>query len=140
MNKALDIFNTAVVTPILYVVFTTCVIVASAILFKEWSKLSPLDMVGNLCGFLTTVSGVFLLQAFKDMDVSLKNLVRIRRDTTQALSSTSINHLDNGTSIDYTRLEEASASLLDQMESERRRELGFDTENEEDIPVIHHTR
>ena len=34
LNKALDVFNTSIVTPILYVVFTSCVILASAILFK----------------------------------------------------------------------------------------------------------
>lgn len=34
LNKALDIFNTSIVTPIYYVMFTTLVIVASGILFK----------------------------------------------------------------------------------------------------------
>lgn len=34
LNKALDIYNTSIVTPIYYVIFTTLVIVASAILFK----------------------------------------------------------------------------------------------------------
>ena len=34
LNKALDTFNTSVVTPIYYVFFTTFVIIASAILYK----------------------------------------------------------------------------------------------------------
>ena len=81
LNKALDIFNTSVVTPILYVIFTTFVIAASAILFKEWQRLEPHDVIGTVCGFLTTVSGVFLLQAFKDMEVSLSNLPKARKET-----------------------------------------------------------
>ena len=36
LNKALDTFNTAVVSPIYYVIFTTATIVASAILFNGW--------------------------------------------------------------------------------------------------------
>ncbi len=86
MNKALDVFNTSVVTPILYVIFTAFVILASAILFKEWFSLSPEDMVGNICGFLTVVSGIFLLQAFKDMKVSLSNLTKIHREDTSSLN------------------------------------------------------
>lgn len=39
LNKALDTFNTSVVTPVYYVMFTTLVITASAILFKEWEYL-----------------------------------------------------------------------------------------------------
>ena len=36
LNKALDTFNTSVVTPIYYVFFTTFVIIASAILYKVY--------------------------------------------------------------------------------------------------------
>jgi hypothetical protein len=34
LNKALDIFNTAVVSPIYYVFFTSATLVASSIMFK----------------------------------------------------------------------------------------------------------
>lgn len=34
LNKALDIFNTAVVSPIYYVMFTTATLLASGILFE----------------------------------------------------------------------------------------------------------
>lgn len=74
LNKALDIFNTAVVTPVYYVLFTTCTIVASAILFKEWANLGAKDAVGSVCGFLTIIVGVFLLHAFKDIKLSSKQL------------------------------------------------------------------
>lgn len=79
MNKALDIFNTSVVTPILYVIFTTFVLIASAILFKEWGNMKPEDILGNICGFLTVICGIFLLQAFKDMHISAKDLTSVRR-------------------------------------------------------------
>ena len=79
LNKALDIFNTSVVTPILYVIFTTFVLIAGAILFKEWHHLTGSDAVGLVCGFLTVVCGIFLLQAFKDMTVSLNNLPSVHR-------------------------------------------------------------
>ncbi|RDD45913.1 Magnesium transporter NIPA2 [Trichoplax sp. H2] len=74
LNKALDIFNTAVVSPVYYVLFTTCTIVASAILFKEWASLGAKDAVGSVCGFLTIIVGVFLLHAFKDLKLSYKHL------------------------------------------------------------------
>ena len=79
LNKALDIFNTSVVTPILYVIFTTFVLIAGAILYKEWHHLTSSDTIGLICGFLTVVCGVFLLQAFKDMNISLGNLPSVRR-------------------------------------------------------------
>ncbi|CAI9754331.1 unnamed protein product [Fraxinus pennsylvanica] len=37
LNKALDTFNTAVVSPIYYALFTSLTIFASAIMFKDWS-------------------------------------------------------------------------------------------------------
>ncbi|XP_013378882.1 magnesium transporter NIPA2 isoform X2 [Lingula anatina] len=82
LNKALDIFNTAVVTPIYYVFFTSFTIIASAILYKEWGHLGAMDAMGVICGFLTIVAGIFLLHAFKDMRVSLANLPKARKDQT----------------------------------------------------------
>jgi len=80
LNRALDVFNTAIVTPLLYVVFTGCVILASAVLFREWSGLSADDVIGNLCGLLVIVAGIFLLQAFRDLNISVRNLPRARKD------------------------------------------------------------
>lgn len=74
LNKALDTFNTAVVTPIYYVFFTSCVILGSAILFQEFFKMGVLDIIGDACGFLTIVAGIFLLNAFKDMKISWRNI------------------------------------------------------------------
>lgn len=74
LNKALDIFNTSIVTPIYYVMFTTFTITASAILYKEWSKLDSKNALGSICGFLTIICGVFLLHAFRDIKFSLRDL------------------------------------------------------------------
>lgn len=76
LNKALDIFNTSLVTPIYYVMFTTLTIIASAILFREWEVLDSKDTIGAICGFLTIVSGVFLLHAFKDVHLTLKDILK----------------------------------------------------------------
>ncbi|XP_026558746.1 magnesium transporter NIPA2-like [Pseudonaja textilis] len=70
LNKALDIFNTSVVTPIYYVLFTTAVMTCSAILFKEWQHLVLMNIVGTISGFLTIVLGIFLLHAFRDVPFS----------------------------------------------------------------------
>jgi len=74
LNKSLDIFNTSMVTPVYYVFFTTFVIIASGILFNEWSKLDARDILGNICGFLTTVIGIFQMQLFKDVNITLSQL------------------------------------------------------------------
>ena len=81
LNRALDVFNTAVVTPLLYVVFTSCVITASAVLFREWGSIGYEDVVGNICGFFIIVIGVFLIQAFRNLGISWQNLPKARKDT-----------------------------------------------------------
>jgi len=85
LNKALDIFNTSLVTPIYYVMFTTLTIIASAILFREWEVMGSKDTIGAICGFLTIIFGVFLLHAFKDVHFSLKDVLKI---STQANGTT----------------------------------------------------
>ncbi|XP_066146081.1 magnesium transporter NIPA2 [Euwallacea fornicatus] len=61
LNKALDIFDTSLVTPVYYVMFTTMVIVVSAILFKEWAHMEWTNILGALCGFGITIVAIFLL-------------------------------------------------------------------------------
>ena len=83
LNKSLDIFNTSLVTPIYYVMFTTLTIISSAILFKEWEQLTTKNIVGSLCGFATIVCGVFLLHAFKDINVTLNDLISLTSGRSQ---------------------------------------------------------
>nr|XP_056716191.1 magnesium transporter NIPA4 [Euleptes europaea] len=84
LNKALDIFNTSLVFPIYYVLFTTIVITTSVILFKEWVAMSVADIIGTVCGFLTIILGVFLLHVFKDVHLSLRTLPEVLQNTDQA--------------------------------------------------------
>lgn len=74
LNKALDIFNTSIVTPIYYVFFTTAVMSCSAILFKEWNRMGADNIVGTFSGFLTIILGIFLLHAFKDISFTWDTL------------------------------------------------------------------
>ncbi|XP_064636353.1 magnesium transporter NIPA2-like isoform X2 [Lineus longissimus] len=114
LNKALDIYNTSVVTPILYVFFTTFVLIASAILFKEWGSLKPEDIVGNICGFLTIVAGIFLLHAFKDMNVSLNNLPKARKETEIA----PIAKQNGEINYNHQSQDDIRSTLLDNMETQ----------------------
>ncbi|KAK4126514.1 DUF803-domain-containing protein [Parathielavia appendiculata] len=61
LNKALNIFNAALVTPTYYVYFTTTTIISSAILFRGF-KGTPTSIITVVNGFLTICAGVVLLQ------------------------------------------------------------------------------
>ncbi|CAE6129387.1 unnamed protein product [Arabidopsis arenosa] len=67
LNKALDTFNTAVVSPIYYVMFTSLTILASVIMFKDWDRQNGTQIFTELCGFVTILSGTFLLHTTTDM-------------------------------------------------------------------------
>eukprot|EP00040_Diaphanoeca_grandis_P011861 m.60763 g.60763 ORF g.60763 m.60763 type:complete len:380 (+) comp22882_c0_seq1:284-1423(+) len=89
LNKALDTFNTAVVTPIYYVLFTTATIIASAILFNGWGMEASYNhdnevnqvkinagygapqFITVLCGFITIVTGVYLLHAKRGDEIEI---------------------------------------------------------------------
>ncbi|XP_012286314.1 magnesium transporter NIPA2 [Orussus abietinus] len=77
LNKSLDLFNTGIVTPTYYVFFTTLVIIASVILFREWRHMTAEDIIGSLYGFFTIITGIFLLNAFRDIDISYNNIKQI---------------------------------------------------------------
>ncbi|KAG9254264.1 DUF803 domain membrane protein [Emericellopsis atlantica] len=64
LNKALNLFNAALVTPTYYVYFTSTTIITSAVLFKGF-KGTASQMVTVLLGFLTICAGVVLLQLSK---------------------------------------------------------------------------
>lgn len=80
LNKALDIFNTSMVTPVYYVLFTTAVLTCSAILFKEWSEMTGESVIGMVAGFGTIVTGIFLLHAFKDINFTLGDLPKFAKN------------------------------------------------------------
>lgn len=82
LNKSLDLFDTSIVTPVYYVFFTTLVIIASAILFREWTKMSMKDTLGAFCGFLVVIIAIFLLNAFKELDIhyGIRHMLRPKRE------------------------------------------------------------
>ena len=61
LNKALDTFPTAVVTPLYYVLFTSATLGASAVLFQDWLRSSAVAAATQACGFLTILGGITLL-------------------------------------------------------------------------------
>ncbi|KAG9133105.1 hypothetical protein Leryth_018661 [Lithospermum erythrorhizon] len=77
LNKALDTFNTAVVSPIYYVMFTSFTILASVIMFKDWDRQNPTQIITEMCGFVTILSGTFLLHKTKDMADSPTSPIRL---------------------------------------------------------------
>ncbi|OON15332.1 hypothetical protein X801_08868 [Opisthorchis viverrini] len=68
LNRALDIFNTGLVTALLYVFFTVFVLVASAILFHEWVTLKAVDYFELICGMLMIMTGVLMMTVLKNMN------------------------------------------------------------------------
>jgi Magnesium transporter NIPA len=64
LNKALNLFNTALVTPTYYVTFTTLTIVSSAVLYGGFQA-SGADIATVVMGFLIICSGVALLHHSK---------------------------------------------------------------------------
>lgn len=64
MQKALNLFNAALVTPTYYVYFTSATIVTSAILFQGF-KGSVTSIINVILGFLVICCGVILLQLSK---------------------------------------------------------------------------
>ncbi|XP_009759251.1 putative magnesium transporter NIPA6 [Nicotiana tabacum] len=68
LNKALDTFNTAIVSPIYYVMFTTMTIIASAIMFKDWAGQNVSDIVSEICGFITVLSGTIMLHVTREQE------------------------------------------------------------------------
>ncbi|KAI5287689.1 hypothetical protein KEM54_005822 [Ascosphaera aggregata] len=64
LNKALNIYNAALVTPTYYVYFTSATIVTSAILFRGFEG-SALSITTIVMGFMQICSGVVLLQLSK---------------------------------------------------------------------------
>ncbi|ESZ98713.1 hypothetical protein SBOR_0951 [Sclerotinia borealis F-4128] len=64
LNKALNLFNAALVTPTYYVLFTSSTIITSAILFRGF-KGTPTSIITVVMGFFVICSGVVLLQLSK---------------------------------------------------------------------------
>ncbi|KAF9898327.1 hypothetical protein BX616_004180, partial [Lobosporangium transversale] len=64
LNKALNLFNTAMVTPTYYVTFTSATIITSAILYQGFHA-SVVAILSVVFGFFVICGGVLLLQTSK---------------------------------------------------------------------------
>ncbi|KAF9209860.1 hypothetical protein BGZ49_000041 [Haplosporangium sp. Z 27] len=64
LNKALNLFNTAMVTPTYYVTFTSTTIITSAIFYQGFAA-SAVAIITVCLGFLVICGGVLLLQTSK---------------------------------------------------------------------------
>ncbi|KAF8930195.1 hypothetical protein BGZ58_008387 [Dissophora ornata] len=64
LNKALNLFNTAMVTPTYYVTFTSSTIITSAIFYQGFAA-SVIAILTVCLGFLVICGGVLLLQTSK---------------------------------------------------------------------------
>lgn len=72
LNRALDLFPTPLVTTVYYVLFTTCVLITSGILFREWETLTGVDIFACLVGFAITTCGLILINYLKTNATSSK--------------------------------------------------------------------
>ncbi|XP_068176269.1 magnesium transporter NIPA1 [Antennarius striatus] len=72
INKALECFSSSTFEAIYYVTFTSTVILASAIVFKEWTELTLTDSLAMLCGLATVCVGVILLRISQEALITWK--------------------------------------------------------------------
>jgi uncharacterized membrane protein len=72
LNKALNLFNTAIVTPTYYVIFTTLSIISSIVFYRGFDA-SPVNIVTCVFGFFIICSGVALLQQDRNKDALLES-------------------------------------------------------------------
>ncbi|OLN81584.1 putative magnesium transporter NIPA7 [Colletotrichum chlorophyti] len=102
VNKALQRFSSTQVIPIQFVLFTLCVIIGSAVLYRDFERTSAEQAVKFVGGCLFTFFGVFLITSGRneeDIDDSMSDVEGVEetiglaeQDPTQPLqpSSTSI--------------------------------------------------
>ncbi|KAJ4965031.1 hypothetical protein NE237_016880 [Protea cynaroides] len=102
LNKALDTFNTAVVSPIYYVMFTTLTIIASAIMFKDWSGQNVSSIASELCGFITVLSGTIILHSTREQEAATGNISwYVHGDSTKNVENDHFISLLSSESSDY---------------------------------------
>jgi len=66
LNKALDTFNTTMVSSVYYVFFTVCTVTASMIMYKDWENQTPGSIFWQVVALLVNVVGVHVLSGTRD--------------------------------------------------------------------------
>ncbi|ORY87443.1 magnesium transporter NIPA-domain-containing protein [Leucosporidium creatinivorum] len=86
LNKALELYNTAMVTPTYYVIFTGATLVTSVILNQGFAA-SAVDIVTVVMGFLVICCGITLLQLSKVEPSDIASTQGLDRRSTMLLSA-----------------------------------------------------
>ncbi|KAI0267045.1 magnesium transporter NIPA-domain-containing protein [Gloeopeniophorella convolvens] len=96
LNKALALFNTAMVTPTYYVIFSFCSMVTTVVLFKGL-KASASQIITIVMAFLVICVGITILQMskvdpteFKKLDRRSTILLEAARNQTEAVDEKSV--------------------------------------------------
>lgn len=96
LNKALALFNTAMVTPTYYVIFSFCSMVTTVVLFKGL-KASASQIITIVMAFLVICVGITILQMskvdpteFKNLDRRSTILLQAARKRTEAVEEKSV--------------------------------------------------
>ena len=76
LNKALDTFNTALVSSTYYVFFTTCTITASMIMYKDWEASAAGSITVQVLAFITLIVGIYVLTVTRDAPSGCANGMR----------------------------------------------------------------
>lgn len=93
LNKALELFNTAAVTPTYYVMFTAATIITSIIL-SQGLQAPPIAIVTVVFGFLTICAGIALLQLSKMDPQELKSQPGLDRKSSVLLRAAQLEERD----------------------------------------------
>ncbi|KAJ1653742.1 hypothetical protein IWQ61_006197 [Dispira simplex] len=110
LNKALNIYCAAEVTPVYYVLFTTATIVSSAILFQGFDA-PVLSIVTVVLGFVVICFGVILIQFSKINDSVLKEELDAVLERQGLLDNGDENYREKGSHLtDYSQELQRSAS------------------------------
>ncbi|WFD00835.1 hypothetical protein MYAM1_003589 [Malassezia yamatoensis] len=104
LNKALELFNTAAVTPTYYVMFTAATIITSIILSKGM-RASAATIVTIVFGFFTICSGIVLLQLSKMDPEDLEQQKGFDRKSSMLVRMTQMAH-DHGSDSEVTHMED----------------------------------
>ncbi|XP_029551213.1 magnesium transporter NIPA1 isoform X2 [Salmo trutta] len=76
INKALEHYSSNMFEAIYYVTFTSTVLTASAILFREWTTVGLVDCLGMLCGLTVVAVGVLLLRISSEASLTWKQTAK----------------------------------------------------------------
>ncbi|KAJ3107845.1 hypothetical protein HDU97_003193 [Phlyctochytrium planicorne] len=97
LNRAYSLYNTAVVTPIFYVTFTTATLVASAVLYRGFPVGSLVAGLSIVMGFLVIVGGVALLfqYSMELLAAEAVNVVNVAASISRAPSIRSVSRSSN---------------------------------------------